>query len=233
MELKNKHVLVTGAGKRLGRALAEHLLAQGARVTAHSFRTPWDGPAKNVQNLHADLSQIESIAPLVAAARRGFGPVDILINSASDFYPTPAATVTPSDWDKLMDLNLKSPFFLAQACAADLRAQKGCLINLCDIYVSKPLKKFAPYSATKGGLWTLTRVLASEWAPDVRVNSISPGPVLPPDNFTQEQLERSATTTLLGRVGSAQDIVEAADFLLRNEYITGFDLKVDGGASLA
>ncbi len=169
---------------------------------------------------------------MVEKARAGFGPVDVLINSASDFYPTETATCSQSEWDDLLGLNLKAPFFLAQACAADLKMRQGYLLNLCDIHVSQPLRRFAPYSASKGGLWTLTRVLAAEWAPHVRVNSISPGPVLPPENFTTEQLERAATRTLLGRIGSAQDIVNAADFLLRNDYITGFDLKVDGGASL-
>jgi pteridine reductase len=232
MELKSKHVLVTGAGKRLGRALAEHCLSQGARVTAHHFRTPWGGTAGAVQSIGCDLREIDQLPSFVDRVRAGFGPVDILINSASDFYPTQTETCSAAQWDDLLTLNLKAPFFLAQACAADLRARSGCLINLCDIHVSQPLRRFAPYSASKGGLWTLTRVLAAEWAPQVRVNSISPGPVLPPENFTAEQLERAAARTLLGRIGSAQDIVGAADFLIRNDYITGFDLKVDGGASL-
>jgi pteridine reductase len=231
MQLQGKHVLITGAAKRLGRALADHCLAEGARVTAHSHATPWPGhESARVQNLKADLRRPEAAAALVERARASFGPIAVLINSASDFFSTPDGSV--EGWDALFALNARAPFLLARACLEEVRAERGCILNLCDIHVTKPLAHFGAYSASKGALWTLTRVLAREAAPHARVNSISPGPVLPPDSFSPEQRERAASRTLLGRLGSPADIVGAARFLLGNYYVTGFDLVVDGGASL-
>lgn len=231
MDLKSKHVLVTGSAKRLGRALTEFFVEQGARVSAHSHVTPFSS-LKGATPFYADLCKDGAPHKLVQLARQANGPVDVLINSASVFYPRDASDCSSADWDETMTLNLKAPYQLLQACYQDLRVGGGCAINLCDIHVSKPLKRFAHYAASKGGLWTLTRSLALEWAPEIRVNSISPGAVLVPEGFTPEQIQRAEERSVLKRWGSAQDIVAAADFLIRNDYITGFDLKVDGGASL-
>ncbi len=206
--------------------MAEAFAAQGAKISGHFHKTP-----SRLATLQGDLTSLEARMRIVELARKQHGPIDILIASAADFSPTPADTATELEWDYLLDLNLKAPFFLAQECAQDLK-RGGVIVFVCDIHERKPLKGFSAYSASKGGLWTLTRSLAAEWAPQVRVNSLSPGPVLPPESFTPEQTRRAAARTLQDRIGTPQDIVEGAAFLIRNDYVTGFDLRVDGGACL-
>lgn len=229
MLFKNHHVLITGAGKRVGKALCDFFHAEGARVSAHVYQSaPQEKP--NVKYYRADLRQLIEIETLCAAVEKDSGAVDILINSASDFFPTEPCS--ESDWDSLFSLNLKAPYYLSSRLQPGLKARKGSILNLVDIHAEKPLRHFAVYCATKGGLWTLTRSLAAEWAPFVRVNSISPGTVLVPDSFTAEQIDRATERTLLKRLGTPEDIVQAASFLSRNHYLTGVDLKVDGGTSL-
>jgi pteridine reductase len=229
MLFKDQHVLITGAGKRLGKALCDYFSREGARVSGHVYQsTPQDSP--KVKYYRADLRQVSQIERLCRAVEQESGPVDTLINSASDFFPTePCAE---SDWESLFALNLKAPYYLSSKLQEGLKARKGCILNLVDIHAQKPLPHFAVYCASKGGLWTLTRSLAAEWAPFIRVNSISPGTVLVPESFTEEQVGRATERTLVKRLGTPEDIVQAASFLCRNRYLTGVDLKVDGGASL-
>lgn len=228
MEIAGKHVLVTGGAKRLGRGLVEFFVQQGAKVSAHYHRTPFS-PLQGAESFQADLRRSDAPSRLVAQARKAHGPVDIVIHSASFFAPVRSADCTFEQWEAALDLNLRAAFFLLQASYPDLKQRKGCIVNLCDVHVSKPLKHFAPYIASKGGLWSLTRTLASEWAPEVRVNSVSPGAVLVPEDFSEEQTQRAADRCAMKRVGSVEDVVQAANFLVRNDYVTGFDLKVDGG----
>jgi pteridine reductase len=243
MQISSKHVLITGAGRRLGRAIAERLAPYKINLTAH-FQTSetqaieisqkvkgFGGDAITVQ---ADLHSKDQCENLAAAAIKKFGPVEILINSASVFYPTPLGSVTESQWDDLMDVNLKGQFFLSQACAVALKAahKPGVFINLVDVNAVRTLANYTPYVCSKAGLAMLTRNLSRELAPHIRVNAISPGPVLLPENYTQQQKERSIEKTLLKRLGSAEDIANAAVFLIENDYITGQDLAVDGGRSL-
>lgn len=244
MQISKKHVLITGAGKRLGRAIAERLLPYGIHLSAHCQTSRAEAEqliamgkkhASSVQVVQGDLANVSEVQAFAAAAMAKFGPVEILINSASIFYPTPLDQVNEENWDDLMNVNLKGQFFLAQACAAALVQKKcsGVFINLVDVNAQKTLPNFTPYVCSKAGLWMMTRNLAKELAPLIRVNSISPGPVLLPENYTPAQRQRSENKTLLKRLGSAQDIAEAAVFLIENDYITGQDLAVDGGRSLA
>ena len=182
----------------------------------------------------ADLKDVSSLRRAVDKAKSQFGPVDILINSASDFYPTPALECSEEDWDHFLDVNLKGQFFLAQACAAKgMKERGGVILNLGDVNGERAMRGYTPYVCSKAGLLMMTRNLAREWAPEIRVNSISPGPVLLPENYTEGQRQRSIDRTLLKRFGTPADIAEAAVFLIENDYITGFDLKVDGGRILS
>jgi NAD(P)-dependent dehydrogenase (short-subunit alcohol dehydrogenase family) len=240
MEIQNRHALITGAARRVARRIAERLLERGAKVTAHYHASKKEAETlvdqfgkDNVFLVPADLRDMKALARLVCESQKYFGPIDILVNSASDFYPTPALEVTEEQWDHLFSLNLKAQFFLAQGCGKEMKARGGVILNIADVNGERPMKKYAPYSATKAGLLMMTRSLALEWAPEVRVNSLSPGAVLLPENYTEAQRQRSIERSLLKRLGSPDDIAEGAMFLIQNPYITGFDLKVDGGRSLA
>ena len=235
MELKGKHVLITGAGKRVARVIAERLLSEGVRLSAHYFQSRASvlelvGP--NVFPVQADLRKVADIRRAASQAMDHFGPVDILINSASNFYPTPVLETTEAQWEDLMSVNLKGPFFLSQAVAPKMLEKGGVIINIADVNGTRPMKTFTPYVTAKAGLLMLTKNLAKEWAPRVRVNAISPGPVLQPENYTEAQIQRSADRTLLKRWGAPEDIANATVFLITNDYMTGYDLKVDGGRSL-
>ncbi len=232
MQLKDRHVLVTGGTRRVGKALVDALLDEGARVTAHYFRTPPQAEHPRLKAVQADLREQNQLLALASQARRNHGPISALINSASDFYPTPAGTCSEEAWEDLFSLNLKAPFFLTAAVQEDLKVQKGCLINICDILSEYPLPRFGPYCATKAGLKSLTRSFAADWAPLARACSISPGAILLPDNFTEEQKQKASQWSLFKRVGSPGDIAAAVLFILQNDYVNGIDLVVDGGASL-
>ncbi len=240
MKLNGKTAFITGSGKRIGRAIAEKLLLQGVNIAAH-YRTSRAEVEElisrygkdKVFGVQADLKNVAELQKAFEKAVQNFGSIEILINSASDFYPKPALQVTEADWDHFSSTNLKGQFFLAQAFAARLpKSQTGCLINLGDVCAEYPRKNFVAYLASKGGLLSMTKALALEWGPQIRVNSIAPGPVLKPEKYSETQAEKAAESTLMGRWGTADDIANAALFLLENDYITGLDLKVDGGRSL-
>jgi pteridine reductase len=171
---------------------------------------------------------------LIAAAVTEFGRLDILINNASSFYPTPMGQITVAQWDDLIGTNLKAPLFIAQAAAPRLRAQRGLIINMVDIHAVRPLKDHPVYCAAKAGLAMLTRSLARELGPEIRVNGIAPGPVLWPEGDMDEALKSEIIDkTALKRTGSPQDIARTALFLARDApYITGQIIAVDGGRSI-
>lgn len=238
MRLSGKHVLVTGAGKRIGRAMAERVLKEGANLSAHYLTSETEikdlvdkaaGEGKTVCPIKADLSEVTTIKKAVEKAVQTLGPVDVLINSASLFYPTPALECTEDEWDRMLGVNLKGQFFFAQACGKEMVSRGGVILNIADVQALTPIRNYTAYTASKAGLVMMTRNLAKEWAPKVRVNSISPGAVLLPEYYTEEQKQRSIARTLLQRTGSTEDIVEAALFLIGNDYMTGVDLRVDGG----
>ena len=242
MRLKNKHILITGGAKRIGRHLAETFISHGANLSIHYRSSKVE--AEGVVNLalsqnrkavavQADLKDTASIKTAVAGAIALLGPIDILINGASDFYPTPTLELTDAQWDAFLDINLRGQFFFAQACLPEMMKRgAGVIVNIADVHGERAIRGYMPYSVSKAGLLMMTRNLAREFAPKVRVNSISPGPVLLPPHYDAAQLARSIKRTLLQRVGSPEDIAQAALFLIENDYITGENLRVDGGRSL-
>jgi pteridine reductase len=171
---------------------------------------------------------------MVAEAVGAFGRIDVLVNNASSFYPTPLGEVTEAQWEDLMGANLRVPFFLAQAAAPHLKETQGCIVNMADIYGELPLKRYPVYSTAKAGVIMLTRSLARELGPQVRVNAIAPGAIMwPEDGLDEKAKERVIARTVLRRTGDPQDIARAVLFLVADGcYITGQTIKVDGGRSI-
>lgn len=236
-----KTALVTGAAKRVGRAIACELHAAGANVMVHyraarsdalaladelNARRP--GSAALVQ---ADLLDTSALPTLVGACVERFGALDALVNNASSFFATPLGRIDLAAWDDLVGSNLKAPLFLAQAAAPQLRAARGAIVNITDIHGERPLAGYPLYCAAKAGLLGLTRALAVELAPEVRVNAVAPGPIIwPQEGFDDVRRAAIVDHTLLKRTGSPQDIAGAVRFLLvEATYVTGQVLNVDGG----
>jgi pteridine reductase len=242
--LHGQVVLITGAARRVGAEIARTLHAAGANILIHHRSSAAAAIALadefNLVRPHsaaihaAHLSNAEAPEKLVAAALLEFGRLDILVNNASSFYPTPVGQITLPQWDDLIGSNLKAPLFLSQAAAPSLQKQRGLIINMIDIHALRPLKGHPVYSAAKAGLAMLTRALARELGPDVRVNGIAPGPVLWPEGDMDADLKREIIgKTALKRHGTPQDIARTALFLARDApYITGQIIAVDGGRSI-
>jgi pteridine reductase len=242
--LAGRAVLVTGAARRIGAAMARGFHAHGADICIHCHQSIDEAEqlrdelnrrrAKSATLVSADLLDVTALPGIVAAAASAFGRLDVLINNASTFYPTPLGTVSPEQWDDLMGTNLRAPFFLAQAAAPQLRATKGAIVNMIDIHAQRPLPGHPVYSAAKAGLAMLTRALARELGPDVRVNGIAPGPIMWPEAGMDAQLQKEIVAkTLLKRSGSPEDVVRAALFFVKDApYVTGQILAVDGGRSV-
>ncbi len=243
MELSQKIALVTGGAKRVGRAIALGLAKKGTHLLLHYHTSLGDAQktAAEVQAcgvrcelLQADLSQTGDIQKMVETIRAKDLAVDILVNSASLFYQTPFASLQESDWDRLIDTNLKGPFLLSKEIGIRMtQANGGKIINIADWSGFRPYRDYAPYCVSKGGLITLTKALARDLAPKVLANAIAPGPVLLPPNFSEEEKKQIARKTLLGRIGTPEDIANAVVFLLENDFINGTVLVVDGGRSIA
>jgi len=241
--LRDQVVLITGGARRVGAEIARTLHAAGANILIHyrsaaaaaiALADEFNQSRAHSAAIHsAHLLSAEAPDKLVAATLLEFGRLDILINNASSFYPTPIGQITLPQWDDLIGSNLKAPLFLSQAAAPSLRAQRGLIINLVDIHASRPLKAHLVYSTAKAGLAMLTRGLARELGPEVRVNGIAPGPVLWPEGDMDEELKREIVgKTALKRHGSPQDIARTALFLAKDApYITGQIIAVDGGRS--
>ena len=242
--LAGRAVLVTGAARRIGAAMARGFHAQGADICIHCHQSIDEAEqlrdelnrrrAKSAAIVSADLLDVAALPGIVSAALSAFGRLDVLINNASTFYPTPLGTVSPAQWDDLMGTNLRAPFFLAQAAAAQLRASKGAIVNMIDIHAQRPLPGHPVYSAAQAGLAMLTRSLARELGPEVRVNGIAPGPIMWPETGMDAQLQKEIVAkTLLKRSGSPEDVVRAALFFVKDApYVTGQILAVDGGRSV-
>jgi len=242
--LAGQAVLVTGAARRVGAAIARTLHAAGANVLLHYRNSDTEAfalarelervRAGSAITLKADLLDFHQLAPLIEAAVAAFGRLDALVNNASTFYPTPVGSITAQDWDDLMGTNVKAPLFLAQAAAPALRKAGGLIINLVDIHGSRPLKRYPLYCTAKAALGMLTRSLARELAPQVRVNGIAPGPILWPDDAPDAKTKAKIIShTLLERQGTPDDVARTALFLAADApYITGQVLVVDGGRSV-
>src|SRR5690242_5525696 len=242
--LTGKAVLVTGAARRVGAAVVRSLHAAGANVIVH-FRSSAEPAAELARELNeartdsarlteCDLLDTEQLPGLVRAATEAFGRLDILINNASTFYPTPLGDITEIDWNDLIGTNLKAPLFLSQAAAAALRISEGLILNIADIHGLRPLGRHPIYSIAKAGLIMLTKSLAREMGPQVRVNAIAPGPVMwPKDGMDTHLKEAIIDKTALKRPGSTDDVARAALFFATEApYVTGQILAVDGGRSV-
>lgn len=243
--LAGKTVLVTGGARRVGAAICRRLHAAGANVVVNYHRAQQDAQALlrelNGQRAdsavlaRADLLAAGALPQLVKDTLTAFGQLDALVNNASSFYPTPVGEIGEQAWDDLLGTNLKAPLFLAQAAAPELRKAHGCIVNIIDIHAELPMKNHLVYNTAKGGLLALTRSLARELGPQVRVNGVSPGAILwPEDPAWQNELERRriVNQTLLQRTGEPEDIAGAVEFLLTAPYVTGQIIAVDGGRSI-
>ena len=244
--MRGKVILITGGAKRVGAATCRRLHAQGANLAVHYRASEKDARTLQTQLnqvrpgsvalLQADLLDIAGLPHLIGETVNHFGKLDALINNASSFFPTPMEEITEKMWDDLIGSNLKAPLFLSQAAAPQLRKQRGCIVNIVDIHAEWPLKRYVIYNAAKGGLAALTRSLALELAPEIRVNGISPGPILWPENGEwADEISRQhiIDRTLLKRTGEPDDIARTVAFLIADApYITGQIIAVDGGRSV-
>lgn len=245
LALNDRVVLITGGAKRVGAAIARRLHAAGASVMLHynaskaeaqTLQSELNGlRAESAATVQANLANAPELAELAKCVVARFGRLDVLINNASNFYPTPLGDIEVAHWDDLMGINLRAPLFLSQAAAPHLRKHGGCIINIADIHADRPLKNYVVYSVAKAGLVGLTKSLARELGPEVRVNAIAPGPVLWPDNADFDELtrQRIVSHTLLKRAGEAEDVASAVHYLVAEApYVTGQVLAVDGGRSV-
>jgi pteridine reductase len=244
--LEDKVVLITGGAKRVGATICRRLHAAGASLMVHYRTSAAEARglkselgalrAGSVALVQADLLKLTALAGLVKETVKEFGRLDVLINNASSFYPTVVGEITEKAWDDLMGTNLRAPLFLAQAAAPELRKNHGCIINIVDIHAEFPMKNYVVYNAAKGGLLALTKSLARELGPEVRVNGVAPGTILWPDDdaWTDEvSRQRIVHQTALKRIGEPDDIAKAVEFLIAAApYVTGQVIAVDGGRSV-
>jgi pteridine reductase len=245
-DLTGKTVLVTGGAKRVGAAICRRLHAQGANVMLHHRASVAEARAlqhelnarraDSVALIQADLLNIASLPDMVKTTLNQFGSLDILINNASSFFATAIGDINEKVWEDLIGTNLKAPLFLSQAAAGELRKRHGCIVNIVDIHAEFPMKNYVVYTVAKGGLLALTRSLARELGPDVRVNAVAPGTILWPEDDTwgdELSRQRIVNQTALKRIGDPDDIAKAVDFLVTSApYVTGQVIAVDGGRSI-
>lgn len=242
--MNGKTALITGAAQRIGAQIARTLHDAGYDIVIH-YRSS-DKAARNLckelndlrpnsaNHLQADLDETEKLGDVIEQAVTFWGRLDILINNASSFYPTPVGTITLENWDDLFNSNLKAPLFLSQAAIPHLRTSHGCIINIVDVHAFRPMRQHPVYCSAKAGLAMLTQSLAKDLGPEIRVNGVAPGAILWPENDMNDEtknliLERTA----LKRPGNPEDIAKAVLFLARDaNYITGQIIPVDGGRSL-
>ena len=243
--MHGKTALITGGAKRVGAASARLLHAAGANLMIHYRSSATEARAlqaelnairpESVALIQADLLDIGGLPSLVNRTVATFGGLDVLLNNASSFYPTPVGSIGEEDWIDLMGSNLKAPLFLSQAAAPELKKRRGCIINITDIHAERPMKSYVVYSIAKAGLVGLTKSMARELAPEVRVNAVAPGPIMWPEddaNFDEVSRQRIISHTMLKRAGDPADIALAVRFFaMDTHFVTGQVLAVDGGRS--
>jgi pteridine reductase len=243
--MQGKVVLISGGAKRVGAAICRRLHEAGANLMIHYRSSVTEAEAlcdelnrnrpDSAALVQADLHDVERLPELVAATMKHYGRLDVLINNASSFYPTAVGEIGEKDWHDLLGTNLKAPLFLSQAAAEPLRHSHGCIVNITDIHAERPMKSYVVYSIAKAGLVALTKSLAHELGPEVRVNAVAPGPIMWPEEdptFDDQERRRIVAHTLLKREGSPDDIARAVLFLVKDApYVTGTILPVDGGRS--
>ena len=243
--LEGKVILITGAARRVGAAIARRLHQSGAMLMLHYHRSEAEAlalqaelnaiRAGSVALVQADLLNVAGLPEMIRNTVARFERLDALINNASSFYATAMGTVTEDDWESLMGSNVKAPLFLCQAAATHLRKTSGSIVNITDIHAERPLKNYIVYSVAKAALDGLTRSLARELGPEIRVNAVAPGPILWPedDSFDELARQRVISHTLLKRAGEPADIAKAVYYLLADApYVTGQTIAVDGGRSV-
>lgn len=242
--LNRKVALITGSARRIGAAIATALHGAGADVVIH-YRTSGDAALALVDKLNAvrsdsahairaDLNDTDRLPSLVERAVAWHGTLDILVNNASSFYPTPPGEITEEQWDDLVGSNLKAPLFLSQAALRELRKARGSIVNIVDIHARRPLREHTVYGPAKAGLAMLTLSLAKDLAPEVRVNGVAPGAILWPEDELEDTAKESILRQIpLGRTGDPADIAGCVLYLVRDAgYVTGQIIAVDGGRSI-
>jgi pteridine reductase len=242
MELAGRVVLVTGAGRRVGRAIALGLAAKGMRVAVHyhasadeaeeSVRLARAAGAPDAWSTRADLRDTAAIARLVDGVVERGGALDVLVNSAAEMRKTPFDSVSPEEWDDIMALNMRSPFFCSQAAARHMAARGGVIVNIADLAALETWPDYIPHGISKAGVMQMTRALARNLAPKIRVNAVVPGAVLLPEHWTSEDADKLVRTTPLARLGAPEDVARAVVYLLEADYVTGDAVVVDGGRHL-
>jgi len=244
--LTAKVALVTGAARRIGAEIARTLHQAGMNIVLHYYASEEEAVTLcqelNQQRMHsaqaisADLNASESEKSLVQQAIAVWGRLDVLVNNASRFYRTNIGDVTDYAWEDLIGSNLKAPFFLAQAATPALKAAKGCIVNITDIHAESPLKDYAVYCISKSGLLMMTKALAKELGPDVRVNAVAPGPIIWPEGlsaFSEIEKKKIIDETVLRRTGHPKDVAKAVLFFVRDaDYVSGQVLNIDGGRTI-
>jgi len=244
--MQGKVVLVTGGAKRVGAAICRRLHASGARLAVHYRSSASEASAlcdelnalraDSAAVFQADLLEPGALPQLVRQVMEKFGKLDAVVNNASSFYATPLADVDEQQWHDLLGTNLRAPLFLAQAASEELRRNHGCIVNIADIHAERPMHGHLLYSVAKAGLVALTRGLAQEMAPQVRVNAVAPGVILWPETDAwqdETQRRKIVAHTLLKREGEPDDIARTVAFLIQDApYVTGQIIAVDGGRSI-
>jgi len=242
--LNGKVALITGAARRIGAAIAMTLHRNGANIAVHYRKSSADAEAlaERLNNerpdsaamFQANLNDTGALPSLVEKVVAWHGTLDFLVNNASSFYPTPPGEITQAHWDDLVGSNLKAPLFLSQAALPALREARGAIINLIDVHAQRPLRNHAVYGSAKAGLAMLTRSLAKDLAPEVRVNGVSPGAILWPENGMDDATRQSILKQIpLARPGQPEDIAGCVLYLVRDAtYVTGQIIAVDGGRSI-
>ncbi|MEP4891872.1 MAG: pteridine reductase [Aliiglaciecola sp.] len=242
--MENKVVFITGSAKRLGAYTANYLHNLGYRIVLHCHNSVDQVKAlstrlnekriDSVKWVQGDLCDLQQLDQVAESAIASFGRIDVLINNASAFYPTPLTTFNSTDWQALMGSNAQAPLFLIQKLQKQLIQNQGVVINMVDIHAQRPLSGHTIYCMAKAALVTLTQSLAQELAPNVRVNGVAPGAILWPDTALPENEKNAILSQIpLGRLGNEKDISEAIAFLISASYITGQIVAVDGGRSIA
>lgn len=242
MEIAGSVVLITGAAQRVGRAVALDLAEYGAHIAFSYYleSEPWRATAEAIERLgarsfamQADVTKADQVRALAQAVLQRFGRVDVLINNASIWLKKPALEIGEAEWDAEMSLNAKAPFMMAQAIAPHMIAQgRGLIINITDLSAFQAWPGYAHHSASKAALVALTKVLALEWAPQVRVNAIAPGTVLLPDDADDAKRQWAIEKSALKRIGSPGDVARTVRYLIEEDFATGAVYFVDGGRSL-
>ncbi len=237
MDLEGRKALVTGSAVRVGRRIALRLADAGCDVAVH-YRTSDEEARETAEEIRehgvsaatvqGDLSKVDEAESVVDDAADAFDGLDVLVNSASVFYPTPVGEVEQDDWDRLFDVNLRGPFFTSQQ-ASERMEDDGVIVNIADWAGFRPYQNHVPYCTTKAGVIAMTKGLAKELAPDVRVAAVAPGPVMLPSSYTDEDVERILEKTPLDRVGSPDDVAHAVEYLVEAGFVTGAVVPVDGG----